>query len=228
MYNYQIMDTLNYELLDAIQLVQHNSANDLLEHLLKSKLSSKELKDLQLSSQIDLVTGLNYQRKYISIDSSISVNRFITMYAKIVFEEIYRNACISESEGKLDSAIEFLSYDGTLVSIDECMFTRNHLKPIVWLWKMDISDEQWKYVVDTIKKRTDEAFKMAKSLSRSFWKKAFVRQPAIKPVHNECEPDVILARISRALKKMDVKLPSQSVIHRLTCVGYKEFMKELE
>lgn len=223
------MDPLNANLLDAVQLVQNNSANKLLEHLLTHNFSAKELEEAHLSSQSALVTGLKYQRKYIAIDSSIDVKLFITMYAKLVFEEIYRNACISMANGEIDSAKDMMAYHGTVESIYEEVFTLNQLKPIIWLWKMDISDEQWKYMTGEIKKRTDEVFRMVrKARNRSFWKKAFRRQPAIKPVHAESEPETVLARIDSSLKEMGVNLPSNSKICDSVYEGHAQFMKELE
>jgi hypothetical protein len=222
------MDPLNLDILDAVQLIQHNSANKLLEYLLEKDFSSNDLKDIQLSSQSALVTGLNYQRKYIAIDSSIDVKLFITMYAKLVFEEVYRNACISMAKGELDSVKDMVAYEGTVESIYESVFTLNQLKPIIWLWKMDISDEQWKCIIGEIKKRTDEVFRMVRKVhNRSFWKKAFRRQPSIKPVHAESEPEVVLARIDSSLKKMGVKLPSNSKLCNLFYKGHTQFMEEL-
>ena len=217
------------DIMDAVQLIQNNSANKLLEYLLENNFSTKELKDIQLSSQSALVTGLNYQRKYIAIDSSIDVKLFITTYSKLVFGEVYRNACISMDKGELNSAKNMIAYEGTVESIYEDTFTLNQLKPIVWLWKMDISDEQWKSIVGEIKRRTEEVFRMVrKARNRSFWKKAFRRQPSIKPVHAESEPETVLARIDSSLEKMGVKLPSNSKICHLVYKGHKQFMKDLD
>ena len=220
---------MNLDILDAVQLIQHNSANKLLETLLKNNFSTKQLKNMQLRSQSILITGLNRQRKYISIDSSIDIELFIVIYTKLVFEEIYREECISMINGEIDSTRRMIADRTTIENVYKNAFTLNELKPIIWLWKMDISDEQWKRITGEIKKYVDEAFKMARKIrNRSVWKKAFSRQSTIKSIHAESEPDVILARISSSLEKMGVKLPSDSKISVSYIEGHRQFMEDLD